>query len=140
MLLAPADARHDTERAVVVAALDHAYEVADPRPTRVWQDLSLRVVVPRFQCGDERLVLADRHHGVEMREAAGEVLALLGDDAARHGNRALGGLPLLELVELGVDAVLGGLPDDAAVENRDVSSLERILDVTGGKQASRQAF
>ena len=140
MLLATADTGHDAERAVVVTALDHAHEVADASPPRLRHRLAIGVVVARLEIADEGLVVADGDDRIEMWEAALELLALFGDDAARHRNCSLRRLPLLELVQLGVHPVLGRLPDDARVQDRNVRPFERVFDVARGEQPSSQAL
>ena len=75
-----------------------------------------------------------------MGKSALELIALFGDDAAGHRDRSLRRLPLSELVELGVDPVLGRLPDDARVEDRHIRPLEGVFDVARGEQPSSQAL
>ena len=106
MALAAANLRHDAKGAVVVASLNYANEVADPSAPRQRQGLSLRVVVASFEIRQEILVLADRDHSVELRELPPKHIALFGNDAPGDRDGALGRLPGLELVQLGVHAVL----------------------------------
>src|SRR5262249_27462516 len=140
MFLATADARDDAERAVVVAALDHADEVADPGATGVRKRLAFRIVVPRLEIGQERFVVADRHHRREVREARAQTPPLLPDQAPGQGDRALGRLPLAQLVELRVHPVLGRLADDAGIEDRHVGAVERLFDVARREQPASKAF
>src|SRR5207237_3588501 len=140
VLLAASDPRDYAERAVVVAALDDPDVVADASSTRKRERFAVGVVVSGLEAGDEVFVLSDRHDRIEVRKAARQLSAFFRDDAAGHGDRALWRLPLLQLVELGVHAILRRLAHDAGVENRDVSSLERVFDVTGSEEPSREAL
>jgi hypothetical protein len=125
----------------VVAALDDVDVVADPRPARRGQRLAQGVVVARLQVLQEGLVLADRHDRVQVRKTVVQRVALLPNDAAGDGDRALRRLPPPQLVQLGVDLVLAGLPDDAGVEDGDVGALQvRRLLVAGRQQLARQAL
>src|SRR5439155_18224852 len=75
----PPHLRHYAESAVVVAALDDSYEVADASTSSGRQRLALRVVVTRVQICDEGVVLADGHdHRVKRREAPPELGRLYG--------------------------------------------------------------
>src|SRR5258708_6218497 len=102
MALAAAHARNDAEGAVVVAPLDDADIVADAGAARPRQCLAQGVVVARLELRDETVVLADRHDCVNLRKAPSEVVALLADDAACDGDRAVGRLPRSQLVKLRV--------------------------------------
>ena len=104
--LAPSHLWHDAESAVVVAALDDAHVMADACPPSRGQRLTLRIVVTRFEAGQEVLVIADRNDRVELRKSLAKNVALLRDDAAGDGDRALRCFPGPELVEPGVHAVL----------------------------------
>src|SRR5205823_3721548 len=93
-----------------------------------------------FKLGDKRLVVSDRDDRVEVRKAASQLLAFLRNDASSDRDRPAWNLPVLQLVKLRVDAVLGRLPDHARVEDRDVSALERILDVARRQHTSGETF
>src|SRR5258708_25777500 len=69
-----------------------------------------------------------------------QLVAFLADDAPGDGDRPLVRLPLLELVEPGVDAVLRCLAHDAGVQDRDVGALERLLDIAGREQSPCQVL
>src|ERR1700694_5468505 len=104
--LAPSHLRHDAESAVVVAPLDDAHVMADAGASGWRQRLTLRIVVTRFEAGQAVFVLADRNDRVKLRKSRTQNVAFLGDDASGNSDRALRSFPGLELVELGVDAVL----------------------------------
>src|SRR5713226_6467267 len=140
MTLAAADPWHDAERAIVIAARDDAHVMTHPGPACLRQGLTLRIVVASRQLGDEILVITDRHHRVELRKAAPQLLPFLGDDAAGDRDGAPRSFPRPQLVQFGVDAVLRRLAHHARVEDGDIGSLERVFDVTGGEQPPRQAF
>ena len=106
VLLATPDPRDDAERAVVVASLDDAYEVADSRAPGMRERLTQRVVVAPLQVRDESVVVSDRHDRIEVWEAACQGLALFGHDAAGDRDGAVGRLPLFQLMQLRVNAVL----------------------------------
>jgi len=125
----------------VVAALDHVDVVADPGPTRGRERLAVRVVVARLQGLDEGPVLTDRHHRIQLREALQQPVAFLLDYAAGDGDGPLRGLPLAQLVQLGVNLVLRLLTDDAGVEDSDVGPLEVLLfRIAGRQELSREAL
>src|SRR5205807_2512773 len=140
MLLPASHAGHDAERAVVVAPLDDTDEVTDAGPPRMRQRLTLRVVIPSLEAGDEGLVVADGYDGVEMWKPPAQAIAFFGDDAPGDCDGARLCLPFLQLMELGVDAVLWCLAHDARVEDRDVSPVERVLDVARGKEPPGEAL
>src|ERR1700736_1747881 len=123
MALAAPHARNDAEGAVVVAALDDAHVVTYAGAPSGRHRLPFRVVVPSRQAGEEVVVLADGHHGIELGKSAPEVIPLLGHDAARDRDRPLGRLPRPQLVQLRVDPILRGLADDAGVEDRYVRAV-----------------
>src|SRR4029077_10885736 len=75
-----------------------------------------------------------------VRKSPAQNVAFLGHDTAGHGDRAIGCLPVLQLVPLGVDASLRSLADDACVEDGNVGAFEGVLDVTGGEKPSGEAF
>src|SRR5438270_414008 len=104
------------------------------------QSLALRPVVACLEAGDEAVVFADRDDRVDQRESALQVLTFLAHDAPGHGDGALGRLPLPQLVELGVDALLGRLPHHARVQDRDVGALERLLDIARRQQLACDAL
>src|SRR6266404_5411044 len=104
------------------------------------QRLAFRVVVTGLEAGEKIVVFADGHDRVKVRESALELVAFLGHDAAGDRDRPLWSLPGFELVKLRVDAILGGLPDDASVEDGNVRALERVLLVAGGEKPAGQAF
>ena len=106
VLLASAHARNDAERAVVVAALNDPHEMTDPSAPGLRHRLAKRVVIASLQAGDELVVFGNRHHRVEMWEAAPQVLSFLGHDAPRDGHCPFGGLPRSQLMQLRVDALL----------------------------------
>ncbi len=106
MALPAAHAGHDAERAVVIAALNHAHVVADSRAAGRRQRLAFRVVVPGREAGQEALVFPDGYDGIEVREPSPEFIALFGHDAAGDSNGPVRRLPGFELMELGVDPIL----------------------------------
>src|SRR5437773_9393444 len=140
MLFPATHARDDAEGAVVVAPLDDTHVLADPYAAGARESLALRIVVAGLELRDTGFVIADRDHGVEVREPMAQSVALLPHQAAGQRDGALGGLPVPQLVELRVDPVLGCLPDHARVQDGDVSALERVLDVTRGQEPPREAF
>ena len=138
---ATADLGHDAEGAVVIAAFDHIDEVADAGAAGDRHGLPQRKVVAGAEVGDELVVLPDRHHPVQLREAPPQSLALLADQAAGQGQRPVGRLPGPQLMELGVDLVLGGLAYHTGVEDGHVGPLQLgLLDITRGQQAARQGL
>src|SRR5207245_4479019 len=114
--------------------------VADASSTRKRERFPVGVVVSGLEAGDEVFVLSDRHDRIEVRKAARQLSAFFRDDAAGPGDRALWRLPLLQLVGRGGHAILRRLAHNAGVENRDVSSLQRVFDVTRSEEPSREAL